>query len=63
MTDWAVPDRDTLRRIIFQLQRPDWRVHSPVSDDSTGGHVRTVLALTGRHIHHWCLLICQELHR
>ncbi len=25
--------------------------------------LRTVLALTGRHISHWCLLISQELHR
>jgi hypothetical protein len=34
---WAVPDRDILRRIIFQLQRPDWHVRPPFSDDSTDG--------------------------
>jgi hypothetical protein len=29
MTGWAPPDRDILRRIIFQLQRPDWHVRTP----------------------------------
>ena len=37
MTDWAVPDRDILRRIIFQLQRPDWRVHSPAAGSAADG--------------------------
>ena len=31
MTAWTAPDRDILRRIIFQLQRPDWQVHSPAA--------------------------------
>jgi hypothetical protein len=30
---WAAPDRDTLRRVIFQLQHPDWRLHDPASRD------------------------------
>jgi hypothetical protein len=29
VTGWTVPDRDTLRRIIFQLQHPDWHVRAP----------------------------------
>ena len=37
MTDWAVPDRDILRRIIFQLQRPDWQVRSPAADSAPDG--------------------------
>ena len=38
MTHWAVPDRDTLRRIIFQLQRPDWHIRAPFDGDSTDGN-------------------------
>ena len=37
MTDWAVPDRDTLRRMIFPLQRPDWQVHSPATAPTPDG--------------------------
>jgi hypothetical protein len=37
VTDWAVPDRDTLRRDIFQLQRPDWRIRAPLTGDDTDG--------------------------
>ncbi len=35
MTGWTVPDRDILRRIIFQLQHPDWhlRARSPTAPD------------------------------
>ena len=29
MTGWTVPDQDTLRRIIFQLQHPDWHLRVP----------------------------------
>ena len=29
MTGWTVPDRDILRRIIFQLQHPDWHLRPP----------------------------------
>jgi hypothetical protein len=34
---WAVPDRDILRRIAFQLQRPDWHIRAPRNADSTDG--------------------------
>jgi hypothetical protein len=37
VTAWTTPDRDTLRRIIFQLQRRDWRVRAPFSGDSADG--------------------------
>ena len=37
MTPGAVPDRDILRRISFQLQRPDWRVHSPATAPTPDG--------------------------
>lgn len=37
MTPWAVPDQDTMRRIIFQLQHPGWHVHSPASGSSPDG--------------------------
>ena len=37
MTHSAVPDRDILRRIIFQLQRPDWHVHSPAAGSAADG--------------------------
>jgi hypothetical protein len=29
VTGWTVPDQDILRRIIFQLHHPDWRVRAP----------------------------------
>jgi hypothetical protein len=29
VTGWTVPDQDTLRRIIFQLQHPDWYLCAP----------------------------------
>ena len=29
MTGRTVPDQDILRRIIFQLHHPDWRVRAP----------------------------------
>ena len=29
MTGWTVQDRDILRRIIFQLQHPDWHLRAP----------------------------------
>jgi len=35
VTPWATPDRDTMRRIAFQLQRPGWRITSPASSDSS----------------------------
>jgi hypothetical protein len=35
VTGWSSPDRDTLRRIIFQLQRPDWHLRAPT--DSADG--------------------------
>ena len=31
MTGWTAPDRDTLRRIIFQLQHPDWHLRAPTA--------------------------------
>ncbi len=37
MTGWTVPDRDILRRIIFQLQHPDWHVRAPGTGDSADG--------------------------
>jgi len=37
MTAWTVPDRDTMRRIIFQLQRPNWRIRAPLNGDGTDG--------------------------
>ena len=37
MTGWAPPDRDILRRIIFQLQHPDWHVRAPGTGDSADG--------------------------
>ena len=37
MTAWTAPDRDTLRRIIFQLQRPDWQVRSPAAEPTPDG--------------------------
>ena len=29
VTGWTLPDRDILRRVIFQLQYPDWQVRAP----------------------------------
>ena len=37
MTHWTVPDQDTLRRIIFQLQRSGWGIHSPADGASPDG--------------------------
>ena len=37
MTAWATPDQDTMRRIIFQLQHPDWRLLAPASGDGADG--------------------------
>ena len=37
MTGWTVPDQDILRRIIFQLQHPDWHVRAPT--DGADGNV------------------------
>ena len=37
MTVWVTPDQDTMRRIVFQLQRPDWQVRSPVNGASADG--------------------------
>ena len=37
MTAWTAPDRDILRRITFQLQRPDWHVHSPAAGSAADG--------------------------
>jgi len=37
VTDWAVPDPDTLRRIIFPLQRPGWQVRSPAAAPTPDG--------------------------
>ena len=37
MTGRTTPDQDTMRRIVFHLQRPDWRITSPASSDSEDG--------------------------
>ena len=37
MTPWAALDRDILRRISFQLQRPDWQVHRPATGPTSDG--------------------------
>jgi hypothetical protein len=37
VTAWTVPDRDILRRVSFQLQRPDWHVHAPHTGMGTDG--------------------------
>ena len=37
MTGWAAPDPDVMRRIVFHLQRPDWRIISPARDASDDG--------------------------
>jgi hypothetical protein len=34
---WAPPDRDILRRVIFQLQRPDWHVQPPCTGCGADG--------------------------
>jgi hypothetical protein len=33
----AGPDRDTLRRVVFQLQHPGWRITSPLTGSSDDG--------------------------
>ena len=35
MTGWTAPGQDILRRIIFQLQHPDWHLRAP--SDSVDG--------------------------
>jgi hypothetical protein len=42
VTDWAVPDRDTLRRIIFPLQRPGWQGAQPGHRAYTGREVASL---------------------
>ena len=37
MTGWTTPDQDTMRRIVFHLQRPDWTITSPASSDKPDG--------------------------
>ena len=37
MTGWTAPDRDTLRRISFQLQHPDWHLRPPGTGNSPDG--------------------------
>ena len=37
MTGWAPPQQDLLRRIIFQLQRPDWHLRPPCTGNSPDG--------------------------
>jgi hypothetical protein len=34
VTGWTVPDRDTMRRIAFQLRYPGWQFRSPASGSS-----------------------------
>jgi hypothetical protein len=36
MTGWTAPDQDVMRRIVFYLKRPDWRIISPARDASDG---------------------------
>ena len=38
MTGWTAPDRDTLRRIIFQLQHPDWHLRAPADGADGNWH-------------------------
>jgi hypothetical protein len=37
MTHWAMPDQDTMRRIVFQLQRPNWCIRAPSDDQGADG--------------------------
>jgi hypothetical protein len=37
VTAWTVPDQDILRRIIFQLQHPDWQLRPPCTSNSPDG--------------------------
>ena len=37
MTGWTIPDQDILRRIIFQLQHPDWHLRPPCTGNSADG--------------------------
>ena len=45
MTGWTVADRDILRRIIFQLQHPDWHLRTPT--DSADGKWHASNGTTG----------------
>jgi hypothetical protein len=36
VTGWAAPDQDVMRRIVFHLQRPDWRITSPARHSGSG---------------------------
>ena len=45
MTGWTLPDRDILRRIIFQLQHPDWHLCAPA--DSADGKWQASNGTTG----------------
>ena len=45
MTGWTIPDRDILRRIIFQLQHPDWHLCAPA--DSADGKWQASNGTTG----------------
>jgi hypothetical protein len=48
VTGWTAPDRDTLRRIIFQLQRPDWHLRAPTDGaDGTWHASNGTTGLTG----------------
>jgi hypothetical protein len=38
VTGWTAPDRDTLRRIIFQLQHPDWHLRAPADGADGNWH-------------------------
>jgi len=37
VTGWTPPDQDTMRRIVFHLQCPDWRITSPASSGKPDG--------------------------
>jgi len=45
VTGWTAPDQDILRRIIFQLQHPDWHLRAPT--DSADGTWRASNGTTG----------------
>jgi len=37
VTGWTTPDQDTMDRIVFHLQCPDWTITSPASSDKPDG--------------------------
>ena len=49
MTGSTVPDHDLLRRIIFQLQRPDWHLRAPTdgADENADGNWHASNGTTG----------------